>query len=143
MTPIPQQQLIALAALFRPNGDLLLQRRPDQRLSGLWTFPGGKVEGDELPLQAAVRELEEETGIRGKNWRHLSKVFDDSAPHIHLHLMLFICTTDLDDAPTPEAPHQWLSLNDLDQCPMPSINQRFIKALRMPEVAAFIAGVSS
>jgi len=131
--------LIALAAVFRPNGDLLLlQRRPDQRLSGLWTFPGGKVEGDELPLQAAVRELEEETAIRGKNWRHLSKVFDDSDPTLHLHLMLFICTTSLDDAPDAEAPHQWVSLSELDHHPMPSINQRFIKSLRMPEVAEFI-----
>ncbi|MDQ6979544.1 MAG: NUDIX hydrolase [Mariprofundaceae bacterium] len=128
-----------MAAVFRPNGDLLLlQRRPDQRLSGLWTFPGGKVEGDELPLQAAVRELEEETGLRGKNWRHLSKAFDDSDPALHLHLMLFICTTTLDDAPNPEASHQWVSLNKLDTLPMPSINQRFIQALRMPEVADFL-----
>jgi len=32
---------------------------------GRWTFPKGGVEEGETPAQAAVREIEEETGIRG------------------------------------------------------------------------------
>lgn len=40
-----------------------------------WDFPKGVVEPDELPLRAALRELEEETGLRdvqlrwGEQWR--------------------------------------------------------------------------
>ncbi|BDC19382.1 7,8-dihydro-8-oxoguanine triphosphatase [Acidianus sp. HS-5] len=34
---------------------------------GLITFPGGKVEGDETPLDCAIRETEEEVGVKITN----------------------------------------------------------------------------
>jgi 8-oxo-dGTP pyrophosphatase MutT (NUDIX family) len=33
------------------------------RASGLWQFPGGHVEDNESPLEAALRETQEETGV--------------------------------------------------------------------------------
>ena len=29
-----------------------------------WGFPGGKIEGDEGPLSAAIREVQEEIGVK-------------------------------------------------------------------------------
>lgn len=43
------------------NREVLLIRRPRYRD---WTFPKGKVEKGETDEQAAVREVEEETGLR-------------------------------------------------------------------------------
>ena len=38
-------------------------------------LPAGKLEKDEDPDLAAVRELEEETGYRAKNWQKLGYIF--------------------------------------------------------------------
>jgi len=43
---------------------LRLLRAPTMRhYPNVWANPGGSVEPGEMPLQAAVRELEEETGL--------------------------------------------------------------------------------
>jgi len=43
------------------DGSVLLVHRPKY---GDWSLPKGKLEGDETWEQAAVREVEEETGLR-------------------------------------------------------------------------------
>ena len=42
---------------------VLLVRRKRVPSAGLWSLPGGKIEGGESPGEAARRELKEETGI--------------------------------------------------------------------------------
>ena len=56
---------VVAAAISDGQGRWLLQKRPPgKRHGGLWEFPGGKVEADETPLQALVREVNEELTIR-------------------------------------------------------------------------------
>ena len=50
------------AVLFR-GGDICVVHRP--RYAD-WSLPKGKLKSDEHPLTAAVRELSEETGVRGE-----------------------------------------------------------------------------
>ena len=40
----------------------------------LWEIPAGTLEPDEPPADAAVRELEEETGYTAKRWRKLAEL---------------------------------------------------------------------
>lgn len=47
------------AALLFKNGKLLVARRgPEEKLAGMWEFPGGKVEAGETPEECLVREMQ-------------------------------------------------------------------------------------
>ncbi|MGJ9403231.1 NUDIX hydrolase [Arthrobacter sp. KK5.5] len=48
------------AVVHREDGAVLLVRRAD---NGLWTLPAGILEPGEEPAPAAVREVQEETGV--------------------------------------------------------------------------------
>jgi 8-oxo-dGTP pyrophosphatase MutT (NUDIX family) len=50
----------AAVAVFDDLGRLLLVKLAD---TGTWSFPGGAIDPDELPADAAVRECYEETGL--------------------------------------------------------------------------------
>ena len=45
------------------SGRLLLVRRAHEPAIGKWSLPGGRIEPDETPAQAAAREVREETGL--------------------------------------------------------------------------------
>src|SRR5690349_9417590 len=60
------------AAVFNPNGEILLIQRKD---NGRWAMPGGVVEIGQSLAEAALRELWEEAGLRGRVIRLLG-MFD-------------------------------------------------------------------
>ncbi|MDE0162170.1 MAG: NUDIX hydrolase [Acidimicrobiaceae bacterium] len=55
---------VAVGAIVRRSGELLLVRRGRSPAAGEWSVPGGRVEPGELLMEAVVRELHEETGLR-------------------------------------------------------------------------------
>ncbi|MGT2912003.1 NUDIX hydrolase [Streptococcus cameli] len=75
-------KLIAHVLLCLENEFLIIQRSEIKRgepnvYAGFWDIPGGGVEEDELPRDAAVRECLEETGIE-INQEDLSILHEDS-----------------------------------------------------------------
>ncbi len=56
---------LIVAAAIIADGALLAARRGRGPYSGLWEFPGGKVEPGESDHQALARELGEELGVTG------------------------------------------------------------------------------
>ncbi len=56
----------------------------------LWEIPAGKLEKEELPEQAARRELEEETGVKATNLTYLMQIYPScgyTSERIYLYLV--------------------------------------------------------
>jgi ADP-ribose pyrophosphatase YjhB (NUDIX family) len=66
MTTLPLQ---ASSAIVVHEGRFLLVLRANPPGKGVYAFPGGRAEAGETPEETAIRELEEETGLRGRNPR--------------------------------------------------------------------------
>ena len=49
------------------DAKVLLIQRADEPYKGCWAFPGGFLNMDETTEQCAIRELEEETGLKVKD----------------------------------------------------------------------------
>jgi 8-oxo-dGTP diphosphatase len=85
--------VVAACVLVRQDGTVLITKRPTSKsLAGLWEFPGGKVEADETPEDALIRELTEELGIAVAKPGLSPLTFVSYAyPEFHLLMPVFVC----------------------------------------------------
>ena len=124
-----QSQTIALIVPFDKQGKLLLlKRNANQHCADLWPFPGGKVELGETAESAARRELKEETGLEGENWKLLGTHSFDY-PDRQLHFLLFSCVCNNTQLLSCESAHVWADTNKLHEFPMPDANRELIQLL--------------
>jgi 8-oxo-dGTP diphosphatase len=85
--------LVVAVALVDADDRVLLAQRPEGKtMAGLWEFPGGKIEPDERPEEALIRELREELGVEAMApclapLTFASHSYDD----FHLLMPLYIC----------------------------------------------------
>lgn len=87
---------VGAVAVVIQNGRVLLIKRKYPPSAGKWAFPGGGIELGETALEAAARELSEETGVCGKPIRYLTNVdaigwhADGTVEH-HFLLAVVLC----------------------------------------------------
>ena len=114
--------LVACASLVDADGRILVTDRPAGKdMAGLWEFPGGKVEAQESPEAALVRELAEELGIETHQSCLAPCGFASHAyPKVQLVLLAFAIRK-WRGTPTPREGQRlkWVRLPDLFSLEMP------------------------
>ncbi|MEM7232540.1 MAG: (deoxy)nucleoside triphosphate pyrophosphohydrolase [Planctomycetota bacterium] len=85
----PNERLRVVAGAIRSGRGFLLGRRPEDS-GGYWEFPGGKIEGDELPEGALAREIREELDIDVQVGRWIASV-DITVDGREISLSLYHC----------------------------------------------------
>lgn len=114
--------LVCAVALIDADGRVLMARRPEGKtLSGLWEFPGGKVEQGERPEDALIRELKEELGINVEHSCLAPLTFaSHTYPDFHLLMPLYVCRRWKGIPQALEGQElKWVRAKDLRKLPMP------------------------
>ena len=60
---VNKTDVVALALLDSDERVLICKRPQKKPMGGYWEFPGGKIENDETPESAIIREVKEELSI--------------------------------------------------------------------------------
>lgn len=95
----PKKKLGAAATIFDEHGKVLLVKHSYGRLN--WELPGGAVEAGEGVVEAAVREVHEETGLHVIA-QHLTGVYFEVDADA-LHFVILCQRRDTTRVPRPDA----------------------------------------
>lgn len=121
MTSLPKS---ASSAIVQRSGRFLLVRRGRPPAANMYAFPGGRAETGETPAQTAIRELEEETGLWGRNPR-LFATYDLAPEGAGPHFFLSVFLVDVDQhqeaiADDDAAALGWYTPDEMEALSMPA-----------------------
>jgi 8-oxo-dGTP diphosphatase len=126
------QRILATLCYAIHNDQVLLLHRYKEPNKGLWVAPGGKLEYDESPQECALRELQEETGLLGRE-PHLRGIITEISPRDDYQWLIFIFVThQIDGAMTelrqtdcPEGTLAWIPISQVLDLPIPEADAIF------------------
>ena len=139
--PVPKgvYHIVCEIAVKHIDGTFLIMQRDFRKhQGGMWEFTaGGSALKGETPLECAIRELKEETGILADSLEELGKVVSDEHNSIYFE---YLCITDCDkesitlqDGETIN--YKWLSFDEfmsIPKCELATTRiQKFVEELRL------------
>ena len=119
---------------------MLIAQRPHKGLlGGLWEFPGGKLEDQDVDLRDCLRrEIEEELGIQIEVGAPITTI-QHAYTHFRITLHVFHARHGEGEPQALAcADWRWVTLAELEQYPFPVTDQKIIAVLRSE--AAFFRG---
>lgn len=121
---------IAIAIIRHPTEDriLIAKREGAIHLSGLWEFPGGKLEVGETATDAVVRECREEVHIDVLHVEPLPLITYDY-PDRTVTLHPYICRIGADQLQFVPDRATWAPRNDLPAYEFPAANEPILALL--------------
>lgn len=117
----------ASSAILRRGDRLLLVKRKYPPAADQYAFPGGRAEPGETTKETALREFEEETGIKARAPKHF-KTYDlptrDKDGNLTSHFILNVFTVEADEACVALAADDasevgWFTIDEIRCLPTP------------------------
>jgi len=131
IAPRPALKLATLVYALRDD-QVLLVRRMKEPNRGLWVAPGGKIEQGESPVECAVREMREETGLAIER-PVLRAVMTETSPRADYQWLTFIFVAwDFDGTFSPArdvGEFRWVPVDEVAKLPIPPADAIFFPRL--------------
>lgn len=120
-----------VAAVIIRDGKVFATQRGYGQWKGWWEFPGGKMEAEETPQEALVREIREELNAEIEVGELLETVEWDY-PDFHLTMHCFVCSLISEDVSLNEhSQAAWLTSQTLDSVQWLPADEGLVKNLRL------------
>lgn len=106
---------VTCAIIIHQNKILVAKRSSKMSQSGLWEFPGGKVENNESKEECLIREIKEELGLEIIVKAKLNSSTFEYSPEKVIQLFPFICLWKSGDLKLLE--HEkviWIAIEELE-----------------------------
>lgn len=124
-----------VAAVIKDGDKVFSTQRGYGDFKGGWEFPGGKMEAEETPQQALIREIKEELDTVIEVGELIETVEYDY-PTFHLTMHCFWCTVLSGDLVLKEhEAAQWLTKDELDDVDWLPADKGLVEKIRQALIA--------
>lgn len=121
---------VVVGVIMKKNYFLIAKRPTNKMLGGLWELPGGKIEKNETPEIALIREIKEEVNLDVHVTQKLATI-KHSYTHFHLRMHAYLCKI-IQGNEKPNCSDQlaWINDNDLDNYAFPKANLKLFDVIK-------------
>lgn len=122
---------VAVAIITDSDQKILITQRPSHvPHPGMWEFPGGKLEANEAPDAALIREVKEEVGLDVTKYEFLTQIDHDYHDkfvsllvyHVHDFHGQATCLESQQDL-------RWVNAGELEQFTFPEANAHILRLI--------------
>jgi 8-oxo-dGTP diphosphatase len=123
---------VAVAVIYDKQGRILIAQRPLHAAhGGMWEFPGGKLESNELAETALIREIKEEVGLDILDYSFLGEIVHYYGSKM-VNLLVFTVKKYQGEPFKRESQLdlQWVEVNKLSDYSFPEANSQIIELIK-------------